>query len=139
LKNLSHAVVDRPWRCHASYCDPYIADIVSIPGVRDKLRLHLLDAVMGVAVGGPDLESLNHLLVEEKLLVSTDPVALDSIGRRWIDRVRTGRGLPPVAERRDGDMGEYGTPASYIATAESRNLGNAAPDRIDRVEVEIPS
>jgi hypothetical protein len=137
LKNLSHAVVDRPWRCHDRYCDPYIADIVAIPALRKKLRLHLLDAVLGVAVGGPALKSIDHLLAEDKLLLSTDPVALDGIGRRWIDAARVARGLPPVAKRTDGDFGTDGTPASYIATAEARGLGTADPERIEVVAVTV--
>ena len=67
LKNISHAVVERPWDCHDNFCDPYIADIVNIPVVRDKLRLHILDAVLGVTAGGPQLQSLDRLLMKERL------------------------------------------------------------------------
>jgi len=139
LKNLSHAVVDRPWRCHERFCDPYIGDIVAIPRLKAKLRLHVVDAVQGVAVGGPALRSLDDLLAEERLLLSTDPVALDGIGRRWVDRARGKRGLPPVAERTDGAPGLSGTPGSYIEAAQARGLGTADPERMEVVAIEVGS
>jgi uncharacterized protein (DUF362 family) len=135
LKNISHAVVDRPWICHDNFCNPHIADIVNIPVVRDKLRLHILDGVLGVAAGGPALHSLDHLLVDEKLLFSTDPVAVDWIGYGWIDRARAERGLPPIEKRTDGAPGLTGIPGAYLATAAARGLGSNDPKRIELISV----
>jgi uncharacterized protein (DUF362 family) len=135
LKNISHAVVDRPWICHDNFCNPHIGDIVNIPTVRDKLRLHILDGVLGVAAGGPALHSLDHLLVEEKLLLSTDPVAVDWIGYGWIERARRARGLPPIAKRTDGAPGLTGIPGAYLETAAARGLGTIDPQRIELISV----
>jgi len=123
LKCISHAVVERPWDCHDDFCNPYIADIVNIPVVRDKLRLHVLDAVLGVAVGGPQLQSLDRLFMNERLLFSTDPVALDRIGYDWIAKARLDRGFSPMETRTDRAPGMTGIPGGYIATAAARGLG----------------
>jgi hypothetical protein len=123
LKNISHAVVDRPWHCHDNFCNPYIADIVNIPRVRRKLRLHVLDGVLGVAASGPQLLSLDHLLTKESLLLSADPVALDRIGYDWVVRAREEKGFSPMETRTDRAPGMKGIPAAYISTAAARGLG----------------
>jgi uncharacterized protein (DUF362 family) len=71
MKNISHAVVAKPWHCHENFCNPYIADIISIPCIKNKLRLHVLDGIFGIADGGPELKSMNHMFVHEKLLLSS--------------------------------------------------------------------
>lgn len=135
LKCISHAVVDRPWNCHDNFCDPFIADIVNIPTVRDKLRLHILDAVLGVAVGGPQLQSLDRLLMKERLLFSTDPVALDRIGYEWVAKARLEKGFSPMETRTDRAPGMTGTPGGYIATAAARGLGTDDPEAVQIVKV----
>ncbi|MHC4946343.1 MAG: DUF362 domain-containing protein [Planctomycetota bacterium] len=139
MKNVSHAVVDKPWRCHDNFCNPYIADILGTPGVRNKLRLHILDAVQGIAAGGPELKSLNHLLEQERLLLSTDPVAVDSIGREWVVKTRKEKGFPLFDEDMDRAEGMKGTPAAYIATAAKKGLGTDDPEKMDLVKVELPA
>lgn len=138
LKNISHAVVDKPWHCHDNYCDPYIADIVSIPSLKNKLRLHILDGILGVAAGGPELKSLNHLLMNERLLLSTDPVAVDSIGYQWVVDARKKKGFPPLEERENPVPGMKGKPAGYIATAAKRGLGNNKPEHIELIKLKLP-
>jgi uncharacterized protein (DUF362 family) len=135
MKNISHAVVDTPWNCHDNFCNPYIPDIVGIPGVRDKLRLHILDGIMGVAHGGPALKSMNHLLIRERLLFSTDPVAVDSIGRGWIEEACREKGFPAVAETA-GPPGMKGEPAGYIAAAAEKGLGKDNPEHVDLTKIE---
>ena len=138
LKNISHAVVDQPWLCHDDSCDPHIADIVNIPVVRNKLRLHILDGIFGVAEGGPSLMSFNHLFNEEKILLSTDPVAMDSIGCRWIVAARKKMGYPPLEEAENKIPGFKGRPPKHIATAAARGLGTNDKDRIELVKVDLP-
>ena len=140
LKNISHAVVERPWQCHDNFCDPYIADIVNIPVVRDKLRLHILDAVVGIAAGGPQLQSLDRLFINERLLLSTDPVALDRIGYDWIAATRLERGYSPMESRTDRAPGMTGIPGGYIATAAARGLGidDRAAMNIAKIRSEPP-
>jgi uncharacterized protein (DUF362 family) len=142
LKNISHAVVNTPWFCHDNNCDPHIADIVSIPGVKDKLRLHILDGLMGMADGGPPFRSFDVLFKKEKLLLSTDPVAVDAIGLEWIEKARKEMGMPTLEEAEIPteyeELGTKGRPAKHIATAASRGLGTDDPARMEIVEVDVP-
>lgn len=135
LKNISHAVVDAPWDCHANGCDPYIADIVSIPSVRAKLRLHILDGLVGLAEGGPRFQSADYLFNSERILISTDPVALDTIGHQWIAAARVRHGLPRLEESDNGMEGVKGRSARHIATATSRGLGHNDPAQIELKKV----
>jgi len=143
LKNISHAVVDIPWHCHENCCDPYIADIVNIPVIKDKLRLHILDGIFGVAEGGPPLLSFNHLFVKESLLLSADPVAVDSLGLKWVEAARKKMGFCPLEEAEnkielEKPNPKKGRPAIHIATAAARGLGTNDPKMIDLVKVDIP-
>jgi uncharacterized protein (DUF362 family) len=138
LKNISHAVVDLPWMCHDDSCDPYIADIVNIPAVRDKLRLHILDGLMGLAEGGPSLRSLDHVYSEEKLLLSADPVALDTVGKEYIIAARKTMGYPPLEEAVNLITKQPGRPPKHIDTAAKRGLGTNDLKRIELVKLEIP-
>ncbi len=96
LKNLSHALVKHPARYHANHCSPYIADIVALPQIRDKLRLTIVDALRVMVEGGPDGTG-DHLSDAGILLASTDPVAVDAIGLLTLNDRRRLRGLPPVS------------------------------------------
>jgi len=123
LKNLSHALVKHPAQFHANACSPYIGDIVALPAIRSKLRLHLVNALRVVFDGGPSA-------VEEciwdagVLLGGKDPVALDCVGLQLIDRVRMALNLPPIS-------GPEGPPA-YLAAAADRGLGT---DRLHVIRV----
>ena len=63
------------------------------------------------------------------LLVSSDPVALDTVGWRIIERKRAEQGMRPLRE----DKRE----PAYIATAADaqHRIGTNDPARIDRVEI----
>ncbi|MHC4942192.1 MAG: DUF362 domain-containing protein [Planctomycetota bacterium] len=142
LKNISHAVVNTPWFCHENNCDPYIADICGIPAVKDKLRLHILDGLMGMADGGPPFKSFDVLFKKEKLLFSTDPVAIDSIGLDWVVKARKEMDMPTLEEAEIpaeyGELGTKGRPARHIATAAQKNLGTNDPARMEIVKVDVP-
>jgi len=139
LKNLSHAVVDTPWRCHWNSCDPYIADIVGIPSVRDKLRLHILDGLLGLADGGPSFSSWDPVFTHERLLLSADPVAIDTLGLDWIVGARAKMGFPPLEEASSPIPGANGRPPKHIATAAARGLGTNSRERMEIRRVEVPA
>ena len=138
LKNISHAVVDQPWHCHGDCCDPYIADINNIPAVRDKMRLHILDGLLCMADGGPSYRSRKQLFLHEKILLSTDPVAVDTIGAEWIRDARADRHYPPLEEAKNAIEEVEGRAPKHIATAAARGLGNDRREKIEIRNVEIP-
>ncbi len=138
LKNISHAVVDIPWHCHDNCCDPHIADIVNIPAVRDKLRLHILDATLGQADGAPRAFSWDKTFTPEKLLLSADPVAVDTIGCEWIVEARKKMGYPLLKEADNSVPGVKGREPKHLATAAARGLGINDRDRIEIQSIEVP-
>ena len=63
------------------------------------------------------------------LLVARDPVALDYVGWKIIEKKRAEVGMPPLAELK--------REPTYIATAadSQHRLGTCDPKRIERVEI----
>lgn len=98
LKNLSHALVRRPARYHANQCTPFVGDIVALPQIRSKLRLHILNAVRAVLDGGPAVMPQNTWDCAS-LILSTDPVAVDAVGTDLLNDQRVRVKLPPVGNR----------------------------------------
>jgi len=128
LKNLSHAFVRHPGRFHANGCDPYVADIVSLPAVRDRLKLHVVDALRVVSAGGPDAREAN-IDTARTVLISRDPVAADTVGQDILDARRLVRGLPRLA----ADSGKL----PILATAARKGLGMNDPDALDHVKIRL--
>lgn len=129
LKNLSHGLIKHPARYHADGCSPYITDIVSIPTIRSKLRLHLMDALRVVFDGGP-LVSAGTVQETGFLLASRDPVALDTVGLGILNDVRQARGLPALADS--------GSDIPFLVTSHRRGLGVAVRHGIELVEQRLP-
>jgi uncharacterized protein (DUF362 family) len=127
LKNYSHGLTDKPWEFHNNHCDPYIAHVNALEAVSGKHRLVVADALSGCCDGGPDYKP-NGIVRYDSLFLSTDRVALDSVGTERIEAARREKGFPTLAQA--------GRPAKYLATAEALGLGNRDPGRIDHRIVE---
>ena len=114
LKNLSHALVKHPARFHANHCSPYIADIVALPQIRDKLRLHIVDSLRMVFDGGPEAR---HGAVASAgvLIFGADPVAVDTVGLENINLKRFEEGLQPIRP--------HGGRLKYLPRAAELGLG----------------
>ncbi len=111
-----------PRKHHGGNCDPYIADLNSLDEIRAKTRLIVCDATRALSNGGPGYHPA-FTWRYSGMLVSTDPVALDSVGARIIGERRSEIGLPTLAEA--------GRPPRQLASAAERGLGNAKLSRID--------
>ncbi len=103
LKNLSHGLVNNVSRSHSSKtlnaCGIFVPSVVSLPEIRNKAILHILDGVKGLYHGGPS--SKPQFVYEHKTMYfATDPVALDHVGWQALDRKRVEMGMKPVAEDR---------------------------------------
>ncbi|MGD8440622.1 MAG: DUF362 domain-containing protein [Holophagae bacterium] len=123
LKNW-YGVIHNPNKYHDNHCDPYVADVVRHPFIRDKLRLTVLDGVTAQCHGGPAYRA-GSVFDLGRIAASTDPVAIDLWAWREIDAERTRRGLPTLTEA--------GRPPRFLATAAGYGLGTADAD--DLVEV----
>ena len=107
---------------HRNGCDPFLAELNSIPAIREKTRLIVCDALKPLAHGGPGAKP-EFVWEYRSLLIGADPVALDYQGSRIIEARRREIGLPLLAES--------GRPPKFIATAASMGLGTNDPARIE--------
>jgi hypothetical protein len=103
LKNMSHGFVNNVARSHGNHatnaCNTFIPAIVSLPRIREKVVLHILDGLRGMFDGGPS-GGMGTTWEQYTLYFATDPVAMDRIGWEVVDAKRLEKGLPVVAETR---------------------------------------
>lgn len=116
LKN-HYGTIDNPEKCHANYCDPFVAKINTTPQIKNKTKLIICDAVYGVYKGGPG--GLPHLKYKS-ILAATDPVALDYTGMQIINNQRKLDNLDIVNPAM----------AVHLKTAQKMGLGTCNPDNI---------
>jgi uncharacterized protein (DUF362 family) len=101
LKNMSHGLVNNVSRSHSSSslnaCNAFIPAVVSLPVIRNKAVLHILDGVRGLYHGGPFARP-QFVWEHHTLYFATDPVALDHIGWEVIDAKRLSVGMKKLVE-----------------------------------------
>lgn len=119
MKN-HYGSIDRPGALHGSRCDPAIAEINAHPIIRDKTRL-IVGAALNVSPG--DWNEPEH---EDALLLSFDPVALDTVARDILVRHRQEKGM-------GANFLIEGAP--QLSTAQALELGATDTELIDLQEV----
>jgi uncharacterized protein (DUF362 family) len=127
MKNM-YGVVQKPFELHAAGCNPGVADLNSIPVVRDKVRFTIGDAMSSVYDGGPGFRP-ERLWYPNALIVGEDRVAVDQTAWQMIERKRAAEGLKTLEGA--------GRAPRYIATAAdaTHKLGVNDPQRIHLMEV----
>ncbi len=127
LKNM-YGVIHNPNKYHPNGCDPYVADVNMLPEIRRRMRLTICDATTAMYEGGPAYKP-EHSWQANALIVSQDPVALDTTGWQIIERTRAEHGLKTL----EAD----GRAPRYIATAADgeHRLGTNDPTRISTIEI----
>ncbi len=127
LKNYFGAI-NNPNKLHENGCDPYVADLNTMPVFRDKTRLIVCDGTLAQYHAGPGYKPA-YAWKFSGIIVGTDPVALDTVAWRIIEEKRAGAGLPTLEEE--------GRPPRYIASAAdpSRALGTNDWDSIELIEI----
>jgi hypothetical protein len=99
-----------------------------LPPIRQKVRLHICDALVAQYEGGPSYMP-QWTWPANAVLASLDPVALDYTGWQMIEQKRAEKGMKPLkAVNRE---------PAYIATAAGagHRIGTCDPQRITRLEV----
>lgn len=119
LKNL-YGAIHNPNRYHDQACDPYVAEVAALPSIRARLRLTVIDAVLAQAQGGPAYVA-DWIWPCDRVLLAEDPVACDQIAWDLLERQRTARGLPSLAEAERAPR--------WIARAAELGLGRCAAVR----------
>ncbi len=100
LKNLSHGLVDNVCRSHSrpqlNQTATFIPTVLSHPLIRQKVVLNVMEGFRGFYNGGPWASP--YVFEPMRLLVSTDPVAMDRIAMQIIDERRAEAGMPSLQE-----------------------------------------
>jgi len=127
LKSMFGAI-HNPNKYHVNVGDPYVADVYMLPPIRQKVRLHICDAITAQYEGGPSYMP-QWIWPYNGLIVARDPVALDYTGWQIIEQKRAEKGMKTLKELR--------REPAYIATAADaqHRLGTNDPQWIERVEV----
>jgi uncharacterized protein (DUF362 family) len=145
LKNMSHGLVNNVARTHDSAastgCDVFIPAIVSLPVIRSKVVLHIMDGTKAVFDGGP-FGTPATCWSHRTLYFATDPVALDRTGWEAVDAKRRLMNLPAVADAYaprqrddpDSNVRAFRHP-QYIALAAAQGLGEF--ERVQHTRIEL--
>lgn len=126
LKNIGFGVINNTPRFYSSpyYCDPASAEVCAHPAIKNKLRLHIVDALQACFSGGPRPKASNTIWNEEQLFFGTDPVAIDRIGLDIIDAKRRENRLMPVSQK-----------AKHIVNAGKKGLGKYEMKDIEYIKL----
>jgi uncharacterized protein (DUF362 family) len=127
MKN-HYGTIDNPGPYHGNWCDPHIADINSLPAIRNKTRLIVCDCIRGCFRNGPG-PGAGDLFSPLALITGKDPVACDTIGTGIIDEARASRGLPTTAGT--------GQLPRHIVTAAKYGLGTNQTAQMDVLKVTV--
>lgn len=141
LKGMSHGLVNNVARTHAgaslNQCNTFIPAVVSMPQLRRKVVLQLMEALVGIYQGGPWASP--YTWEPKALLFATDPVALDRVAWDALDAQRVSMGLPvlsrsgtqadnPTKDGKNLEMTWHRTP-QHVSVAGVLGLGAFARDR----------
>ncbi|HEV2493645.1 MAG TPA: DUF362 domain-containing protein [Terriglobia bacterium] len=141
LKNMSHGLVNNVSRSHSSSslnaCNAFIPASVSIPVIRSKVVLHILDGVKGLYHGGPFARP-QFVWEHHTLYFSTDPVALDHIGWEVIDAKRVSVGKKKLVEDTPDQFSTFvHRQPEHVEIAGALGLGEWDRSKIDLRQVKV--
>jgi uncharacterized protein (DUF362 family) len=134
LKNMSHGMVNNVNRSHLTptlnACGVFIPTVVSLPIIRQKVMLHIVDAVKASYHGGPPAKP-RFMWDPKTLFFGTDPVALDKTGLKVIDAKRAEVGMSSIALSKPDDASHFlNAQVEHIEIAGMLQLGVFDDDKI---------
>jgi len=122
MKNITHGCNINPHDFHAHNASPQIAHLYAQDVIKSRVALHITDAYQVIYDEGPIDVNPRKRVLHEALYVSTDPVALDVIGHKAVEKLRADNGLPTLADA--------GREPTYIRAAGELGLGVFDDNRI---------
>jgi uncharacterized protein (DUF362 family) len=153
LKNLGYGTFNNVARSHRapySFTNPLIGVMCSVEPLRSKAVLNIMDGTRMVWHGGPLTQNQDFIYQAGILMLSTDPVAMDTIELGIIDRKRHEEGAPSVWERsaksitsnssefyHDASKNLYYRQPGHIVAAGKLGLGVSDLKQIDHREVRM--
>jgi len=141
LKNMSHGFVNNVNRSHynptANSCGVFIPSVVSLPVIREKVVLHIVDSVRASYHGGPGGRP-QFIWEPKKMYFGTDPVALDKTGWKAIDARRQEVGMATVALSKPDSASHFlNCQVEHIELAGSLGLGEFDDRKIQVRQVRL--
>jgi uncharacterized protein (DUF362 family) len=141
LKNLSHGLVNNVARSHSTKtlnaCGAFIPAVVSMPVIRNKAVLHILDGVKGLYHGGPSARP-QFVWEHKSMYFATDPVALDHTCWKQLDEKRVAMGMRTIAEDRPDKFSTFlSRQPEHVEIAGALGLGEWDEKKIDVRRVKL--
>jgi uncharacterized protein (DUF362 family) len=129
LKNMTHGSTINPHDFHQHHASPQIAALYAQDIMKSRVRLHIVDGFKVIYDGGPLDKKPECRVPHEAIYVSTDPVAMDTMGWKIVDGWRQDKKLPSLAKA--------GREPTYIRVASDLGLGVANLDQIKMREISL--
>lgn len=127
LKNLAYGAISNTGRLHKALWGETCAQVPCFPPLRDKVVLNVVDGLIGCYHGGPGANP-QFILPYHRVLVGSDPVAVDRIG---YDIVLAKR-LEMQVQKEESSRG-----TAFLDMAAGYLLGIADPEKITHRKVEL--
>jgi uncharacterized protein (DUF362 family) len=130
LKNVAYGSFNNVARSHKepySFTNPLIPVMCTVEPLRSKVVLNIMDGMRMVWHGGPLTQNQDFIFPAGVLLISTDPVALDTIELEAIEKKRQEQGAPSVWARDPKSITQNGR---EFYTDASKNLFYRQPGHI---------
>jgi uncharacterized protein (DUF362 family) len=102
LKNVAYGTFNNVARSHQapySFTNPLIGVMCTVEPLRSKVVLNIMDGMRMVWHGGPLTQNQDFIYQAGLLLMSTDPVAMDTVELEAIEKKRKEEGAPSVWAR----------------------------------------
>src|SRR3984957_3159908 len=122
LKNMTHGCSVNPQDFHDRGDRPQIAILSAQDILRSRLRLCVYDGFKLMAHGGPLYKHPEYVIPHESVYVSTDPVAMDTVGWGEVEKARAGFHLKSLTDE--------GRAPLYIQAAADLGVGVADMNKI---------
>lgn len=129
LKNMTHGCSINPHDFHVHHASPQIALMYAQDVIKSRVRLCIADAFKVMANGGPLYKRPEFVKPHDSVYVSTDPVAIDTIGWEVVEKYRADFKLKTLTEE--------GREPAYIKAAADLGLGIHERSKIVLKEVAI--
>ncbi len=153
LKNVAYGTFNNVARSHKepfSFTNPLIGVMCTVEPLRSKVVLNIMDGTRMVWHGGPLTQNQKFIAQTGLLLLSTDPVALDTVELEAIDKKRRDEGAPSVWEHNpkslvknsreffeDASTNLYYRQPGHIAAAGKLGLGESDMKKIDLRKLQL--
>jgi uncharacterized protein (DUF362 family) len=153
LKNVAYGTFNNVARSHQapiSFTNPLIGVMCTVEPLRSKVVLNIMDGMRMVWHGGPLTQNQKFIYPSGILMMSTDPVAMDTIELEAIEQKRREEGAPSLWGRdpksittngreffEDASKNLYYRQPGHIAAAGKLGLGVSDLRQIDHRKLQI--